>query len=184
MGRPKKFSRDGVLEKAIPVFWEHGFADTSLQDLELATGVNKSGLYAEFASKEDLFLASLRHYLQYRDGKELLTATPLGWHNIEAFLKLCLSGSHGRRGCFSVSSIREFAVLPSEAQVIVAESRARIRRFLVRNIEAEHPRMDAGAIADLISVFFDGICTEQNLKGSKESFVRKIDNFMQAIRAL
>lgn len=184
MGRPKKFSRDGVLEKTIPVFWEHGFADTSLQDLELATGVNKSGLYAEFASKEDLFLASLRHYLEHREGGELLSATTLGWHNVEAFLRLCMSGSHGRKGCFAVNSIREFAVLPAEAQVIVSESRAKIRRFLIRNIEAEKPATDAGAIADLVTVFFTGICTEQNLKSNKESFSRKVDNFMLAIQAL
>ena len=30
MGRPKNFSREEVLEKAMPVFWKHGFADTSL----------------------------------------------------------------------------------------------------------------------------------------------------------
>jgi hypothetical protein len=41
MGRPKNFSREEVLEKAMPVFWKHGFADTSLQDLEQATGVNQ-----------------------------------------------------------------------------------------------------------------------------------------------
>src|SRR5258708_5098930 len=28
--------------------WTHGFSDTSLQDLEPATGVNESGLYTEF----------------------------------------------------------------------------------------------------------------------------------------
>ena len=54
MGRPKGFSREEVLEKAMPVFWKHGFADTSLQELEQATGVNKSGLYSEFRDKEDL----------------------------------------------------------------------------------------------------------------------------------
>src|SRR5258708_23646725 len=66
MGRPKNFSREGVLEKALPVFWKHGFADTSLQDLEKATGVNKSGLYAEFADKGDLYLESLRPCLRKR----------------------------------------------------------------------------------------------------------------------
>ena len=34
MGRPKSFSREDVLEKAMPVFWKRGFAATSLQDLE------------------------------------------------------------------------------------------------------------------------------------------------------
>jgi AcrR family transcriptional regulator len=63
MARPKNFSREGVLEKALPVFWKHGFADASLQELEKATGVNKSGLYSEFSGKEELFLESLRFYL-------------------------------------------------------------------------------------------------------------------------
>ena len=63
MGRPKSFSREDVLEKAMPVFWKRGFAATSLQDLEQATGVNKSGLYAEFRDKEEIFLECLRHYL-------------------------------------------------------------------------------------------------------------------------
>ena len=54
MARPRKFSREGVLEKALPVFWKHGFADASLQELEKATGVNKSGLYSEFSGKEEL----------------------------------------------------------------------------------------------------------------------------------
>ena len=62
MGRPKNFSREGVLEKAMPVFWKYGFADTSLQELEKATGVNKSGLYSEFADKGDLYLESCLLY--------------------------------------------------------------------------------------------------------------------------
>ena len=87
MGRSKNFSREDVLEKAIPVFWRRGFADTSLQDLERATGVNKSGLYAEFRDKEDIFVASLRHYLDSQEKRGLLTKEPLGWNNIENFLK-------------------------------------------------------------------------------------------------
>jgi TetR/AcrR family transcriptional regulator, copper-responsive repressor len=39
MRRPKKFSREEVLKKAMPVFWTRGFSDTSLQDLERVTGV-------------------------------------------------------------------------------------------------------------------------------------------------
>jgi hypothetical protein len=96
MGRPKNFSREEVLEKAMPVFWKHGFSDTSLQDLEGATGVNKSGLYTEFRDKEDhtefrdkedLFVACLRHYIESQEKRGLLTKEPLGWNNVEAFLK-------------------------------------------------------------------------------------------------
>src|SRR6266446_5973795 len=30
MARPRNFSREGVLEKALPVFWKQGFADAIL----------------------------------------------------------------------------------------------------------------------------------------------------------
>ena len=43
MVRPENFSREEVLEKGMPVFWKRGFADTSLRDLDRATGVDKSG---------------------------------------------------------------------------------------------------------------------------------------------
>jgi AcrR family transcriptional regulator len=55
-----------VLTKAIPVFWKRGFADTKIEDLKEATGVNKSGLYSEFGSKE-IFVESLKHYLTFED---------------------------------------------------------------------------------------------------------------------
>src|ERR1700756_6067667 len=87
MGRPKGFSREEVLEKAMPVFWKHGFADTSVQELEQATGVNKSGLYSEFKGKEDLFVQSLRYYVDNLELGPLLASEPLGWDNIERLLK-------------------------------------------------------------------------------------------------
>ena len=105
MGRPKNFSREEVLEKAMPVFWKHGFADTSLQELERATGVNKSGIYTEFRDKEDLFVACLRHYLESQEKRGLLTREPLGWNNVETFLKNGPLNKGERQGCFSVNSM-------------------------------------------------------------------------------
>ena len=135
MGRPKQFNREGVLDRAIPVFWKHGFANTTLQHLEQATGVNKSGLYTEFKDKEDLFLASLERYAQTR-GAEILTAQPLGWGNIERFLRLGFGCDDDQRGCFAVNSMRELAGLPAEAQEIISSSQQKLTRLLTKNIEA------------------------------------------------
>ena len=74
MGRRRNFSREDVLTKAIPVFWKRGFADTKVEDLEEATGVNKSGLYSEFSSKEEIFVESLKHYLKQLDASVLQVA--------------------------------------------------------------------------------------------------------------
>ncbi len=184
MGRPKNFSREGVLEKALPVFWKHGFADTSLQELEKATGVNKSGLYAEFADKGDLYLESLRHYLRKRQQEELLTAEPLGWKNIERFLKLGPCSLEGQKGCFSVDSMNQFALLPPAAQEIVEKSRKLLKELIAKNVEAETSAMKPTVLPGMILTFFTGISMEQHLKVSKATMNRKVDDFMKVIRKL
>jgi TetR/AcrR family transcriptional regulator, copper-responsive repressor len=184
MGRPKNFRREEVLEKAIPVFWKRGFSDTSVQDLERATGVNKSGLYSEFRDKEDLFVESLRYYLATQEKRGLLTEEPLGWKNIEIFLKRGPHSKNEQKGCFSVSSMREFAILPDEAHAIVAQSREALKRLLAKNIEAEGSKMDPESVAEMVLVFFSGLCIEYNLKSGKNSWPRKIENFMMVLRSL
>jgi len=184
MGRPKNFSRAEVLEKAMPVFWKYGFADTSLKDLEQATGVNKSGLYKEFRDKEDLFVACLRHYLESQGKRGLLTKQPLGWNNVETFLKNGPLNKGEQQGCFSVNSMREFAILPAEAYGVVTENRALLQHLLAMNIEVEEPNMSPSAIAEMVLSFFSGLCIERNLKSGKASSTRNIDNFMTALRNL
>ncbi len=183
MGRPRQFNREGVLDRAIPVFWKHGFANTTVQDLEHATGVNKSGLYTEFKDKEYIFLASLERYAQTR-GAEILTAQPLGWGNIERFLRVGYGCDDDQRGCFAVNSMRELAGLPTKAQEIISSSQQKLTRLLIKNIEAEDPKLDASMIADVVLTFFHGFCIVQNLKSGKASSERKIRNLMQVVRNL
>ena len=183
MARPRNFSREGVLEKALPVFWKHGFADASLQELEKATGVNKSGLYSEFSGKEELFLESLRFYLD-RMPLGLLMVEPLGWDNIEQFLKLGPRNAEGQKGCFAISSIRELAILPPAAIEILGHSRVQLKQLIAKNIEAEKPKADVNDLAGMVLTFFAGLSVEQNLKSSRANTGRKVDNLMQVLRSL
>ena len=184
MGRPKNFSREGVLRKALSVFWKHGFADTSLQELERATRVNKSGLYSEFEGKEDLFVQSLQYYLELQQKRGLLTAEPFGWSNVERFLKLGLCNTKEQKGCFSISSMREFPILPSKAFDIVSKSRLELKKLIAKNIEVESPNMDPHLLAELVLTFFTGLCMEQYGKSSRTDLVRKVDNVMKVIRGI
>lgn len=58
-GRPKVFDREAALDKAMTLFWQHGYEATSLADLVEATGAKAPTLYAEFTNKEGLFRAVL-----------------------------------------------------------------------------------------------------------------------------
>jgi AcrR family transcriptional regulator len=184
MGRPKQFTRDDVLRKALPVFWKQGFARASLPDLERATGVNKSGLYAEFENKEKLYLECLRYYLNGRDGADLLAGEPLGWDNIQRFLEEGPSRLRGQRGCFAVSSMRELECLPREVRNVILEGRQTLRELMMRNVRAEKPKMDADAVCDLISVFFSGLSIEKNLNLDQSLDHLKASNFMRMLRSV
>src|ERR1700742_3413800 len=147
MGRQKGFKRKSVLEKALPVFWRHGFADTSLQELEQATGVNKSGLYSEFKAKEDLFVESLRYYVDNLELGPLLASEPLGWDNIERFLKARYRNGQGLKGCFAVNSMRESAILPQCAINILTQSGRKLKELVAKNIEAEQSEVKVDVLA-------------------------------------
>jgi len=183
VGRPKKFNRDSLLKKAVPVFWKHGFADTGVHALEKATGVNKSGLYSEFKSKEDLYLASLKYYIENRHGKELLTREPLGWANVERFLQVVRDCPDGQTGCFAINSMRELAVVPRGAQEMVTTSLGHLKRLLAKNISAERTRLDPDTIAEMVVTFFVGLSLEQNLKEGRWAARRKPKNLMRVIRS-
>ena len=182
MGRRKQFTREDVLDKAIPVCWKHGLAETSVQDLEVATGVRKSGLYAEFEGKEDLFVASMRQYFNVLTARGILTKQPLGWNNVQSFLKLCY-GSRGQKGCFSVNSMREFSDIPPKARQLMVANVMKVHHLLVDNLAAERGEDgDNVSLAGLILTFFSGICLEQNLGPDRARITKKIENFMQLIR--
>jgi AcrR family transcriptional regulator len=183
MARPRNFSREGVLEKALPVFWKHGFADASLQELEKATGVNKSGLYSEFSGKEELFLESLRFYLD-RMQLGLLMLEPLGWDNVEQFLRLGPRTTEGQKGCFAVSSMRELAILPPAAIEMLGQGRVQLKQLIAKNIQAEKPKADVNDLASMVLTFFSGLSVEQNLKSSRAATGRKVDSLMQVLRSL
>jgi TetR/AcrR family transcriptional regulator, copper-responsive repressor len=182
MGRPKKYERDDVLKTAMMLFWKRGYAHTGLQDLEKATGVNKSGLYAEFKGKDDIFVSSLRYYYDNRGSGKFLIKEPFGWHNIENFLKFIAQGWLGQRGCLSINSMRELKILPAEAQKMVSTSRIQLKQIFEKNIAAEQTKLSPEALAEIAATFFSGFCLEQNIKSSKAAAMRRIEEFMQAVR--
>ncbi len=63
-GRPREFDTEQALERALLLFWRHGYEGTSLAALTNAMGINTPSLYAAFGSKEMLFRKALDCYIQ------------------------------------------------------------------------------------------------------------------------
>lgn len=61
-GRPRAFDRQAALARAMRLFWEHGYENTSLAELTAAMGIKGPSLYAAFGGKEALFRECLELY--------------------------------------------------------------------------------------------------------------------------
>lgn len=62
MAGRKQFDVDIVLDAAMVQFWRAGYADTSLDDLSRATGLNRSSIYSSLGDKDSLYLRCLDRY--------------------------------------------------------------------------------------------------------------------------
>ncbi len=55
MGRIKQFDERQALMSAMLVFWDKGYEASSVQDIEEATGLNRTSLYNAFGNKRAIF---------------------------------------------------------------------------------------------------------------------------------
>jgi len=61
-GRPRSFDDNQVVNGAKDVFWQQGYAATSMRDLKQTLGVLPGSLYGAFGDKHALFLRALQVY--------------------------------------------------------------------------------------------------------------------------
>ncbi len=124
MGRSITFERHTVLEKSLALFWSRGFAAASLRQLEEVTELNPGSLYYHFTNKEQLFLASLKHYiechLQPRIERHLNSRKPL-----EGLRRFFTSGyrhapdEQYKNCCFLACTTSDLHLLPSLAAELI-----------------------------------------------------------------
>lgn len=66
MPRNVEFDEEEAIQRAMEVFWEKGFHNTSLRDLTEAMKINSSSLYNTIGDKQELFVRCVRHYTEIR----------------------------------------------------------------------------------------------------------------------
>lgn len=113
MARCKQFDADAALDRAMKVFWDKGYAATSIQDLVEAMQINRFSLYATFGDKADLYLAACDKYCESVVSQMLgeLEAGQAGLASLRRYFdQLIRVNSGSRRGCLMVNSAIELAL--------------------------------------------------------------------------
>jgi len=148
-GRKRAFDKEEALDKAMRVFWENGYAGTSLAQLTSALGINKPSLYAAFGNKEQLFNTAMERYMDRYSGPNFQWLAdspdaPLA-ERLKAFLFGIIdtvSDSASPKGCLFVRSSCESGgtAVPRDTTSSIQDMGMESERVLTRLLEAERLR--------------------------------------------
>ena len=158
MPRPKSFDPDRVLDAAMRLFWEQGYASTSISELTDAMGINKFSLYSTFGDKRAVFLACLDRYSVQVVGALLsdLEAGDAGLGEIRAYFEMIVHGAtHPQEchGCLMTNTAAELGPGDSEVRTKVRKHFGRMRRAFRRAVDnaVERGELVPKASADLLA---------------------------------
>lgn len=124
MPRTRTLPDEVVLERAAAIFWQQGYAGTSLRDLQQATGLSSAALYNRFSDKDGLFIEVLRQYADkgLRERIQRLSAYSDPLVAIYAFydelLKLSLTDPD-HKGCLLINTALDGAAIAPEVRAFV-----------------------------------------------------------------
>ncbi|MCU1641184.1 MAG: putative TetR family transcriptional regulator [Nocardia sp.] len=195
-GRPRSFDPDTALDRALEVFWRHGYEGASLADLTAAMGINKPSLYAAFGNKEDLFGKVLTRYL---DGPGAYATAALNEPTVRAVIERLVHGAvelttaeDAPRGCLCVKTVQacgpDAHTVRRDAIAVRKAGETALRRRLEQATDLPPNHTPAG-MAALVHTISDGIAV-QAAAGRSRAELQQIGNsalrtlFADAIRDL
>ncbi|WP_237227874.1 TetR/AcrR family transcriptional regulator [Rubinisphaera sp. JC750] len=135
----KSFDEAEVVDQAMQVFWEKGYAATSISDITTATGIKRGSLYNAFAGKRDLFLQALLKYGngQRREQIARLEQCDSACEAIFGFLDFIVQtavNDPNRRGCLLINTSLDYAQYDEEIQRVVTDAFLELTRFFEKQI--------------------------------------------------
>ena len=150
VGRAKAYNADDLVDRAMELFWQRGYAGTSTSDLVEHLGVNKFSLYAEFGSKQALYEAALTRYdrdvVTGHFGR--LESKSAGLLEVLAVLEFFAQSGRSPgsdKGCFMCNSATERGALDSSTHETVEAFFARIRSACISALTNARARGELNA---------------------------------------
>lgn len=168
-GRPLGFDREAALQRAMLLFWRHGYEATSVSELVQAMGITPPSLYTAFGDKKGLFREAVRRYVSGPFTSEILIDG--AGTSMEAAAALLQAAARGfttegtPAGCLLASATASVSAAASDVQDEVAEIRRGIERRLRDKIQTDvdtgilPAQTDADAWAGHVMAVIQGMST-------------------------
>lgn len=167
-GRPREFNREDSLRKALKLFWEQGYMQTTMNQLCEAMGIRSPSLYCAFGSKGGLFLEALACYREtywrpvferFLADDDLYEATK---NLLDATARILLMPD-APCGCLTVFSALTLPANETDILAVISEMRQETRKVfrerLKKAVKAGQIAEDCDipAISGALTNFFEGL---------------------------
>jgi AcrR family transcriptional regulator len=170
MARPRVFEEAEVLDRAMEVFWRHGYEGASMAELTKAMGLNSPSIYMAFGSKRGLFDAVLRRYRERRAAhRESVLAGATAREVAERLLFGAIEwlvDPREPRGCLLIQAGLSTGVNNEDVTRAITDQRSRTRELLTERLtraQAEGdlpPSEDPAALAGYLQMAFNGLALQ------------------------
>ncbi len=151
-GRPKGFIPDEALDRAVEMFWEHGYEGVDVDRIARAVNVTKPALYRAFGDKPTLLLRAVERYaLTYGEPRmAAFHAEPDVHKAVTAFCEATVNTTTGdvRSGCMLAAAALGQSDRVSEIRSWLGKSLTAAADTFAKRFEQE---MKAGRLTRTVS---------------------------------
>ena len=189
MAGVRQFNEDAVLAQAMEVFWAKGLANTTMQDLADATGVQRGSLYNAYGDKETLFLKVFDVYRRTYVGRMAQALQkPKLREALRAFFGYVISSmttGDPTRGCLSTKTALGMQVLEPAMQEALQGLLDEIEAVLYDRIaaaeEAKSLSLTARQAARLIVTMTRGLVVIERVYGDEKRMRGVADSLVTSL---
>jgi TetR/AcrR family transcriptional repressor of nem operon len=167
MARTREFDDETVVRAARELFWERGYVSTSLAQLQAATKLSRSSMYATYGSKRGLFERAALNYLAEiidpllgpMEGPGSGAAEIADFFLAMAAVLRSPNQRLAKRGCFLINTLLELDELDAAASDMVTVYRARVHRAVLNAVGSIDNIGDREARAEVLTAGHLGVMT-------------------------
>ena len=184
----RQFDEQEAIAIALDVFWRKGLHDATMQEIAVATGVQRGSLYNAYGDKEAIFLRAFDQYAE-----EFLETTGQALARGDAAARLrnffdviivnMTSGSPPR-GCLTTRTALDAAISSTAVRRRVQGLLSRLEQLISKAIRSAPNRrsaIDANRLARVVVTFTRGLAvmeragySRKDLKESAATFVASL----------
>ena len=189
MARPRDFEEAVVLDRAMEVFWRHGYDGASMAELTKAMGLNSPSIYVAFGSKRGLFDAVLDRYRERRaTHRAHVAAGPTAREVAERMLFGAIDWlvhPDEPRGCLLFQAGLSAGVNNHDVPQVLAEQRSGTREFLTDRFKRAQAMgdlsesADPAALARYLLMVFSGLALQAADGMSKAELMASAERALQ-----